>query len=250
MLRLFLRVFSGLLACLLLAGCFDIKEELWVHSDGSGKAELTYVIPASALLVAGGTEGLEKKIRDMMATQPKLRLDALEVKETESGVRVAARISTDSLLALLDLKKNAGGRELPGAAMDLAGNFDVRLIGLDVDFARTVKVREALGLASFGVSKDDREKRKLIYILHLPKPAKESNAMTTEDDGKTLKWEATLGEAMKKPLVTSFRASMPIPPTVWYGLALVLVAITALARAVWKWRTRLRMKRVMDAEAG
>src|SRR6476660_2473852 len=114
--RYLLRAFSGLLACLLLAGCFDIKEELWIHRDGSGKAELTYVIPSSALIVTGGIEGLERKIRDMMATQPKLNLDALDLKETEAGVRVAAKISTDSILSLLDLKRDESARQLPGAA--------------------------------------------------------------------------------------------------------------------------------------
>ena len=245
-----IRSFAGLLACLLLAGCFDIREELWIHRDGSGKAELTYVIPPSALLLAGGTEELEAKIRTMIASQPQLSLDALQVKEIEAGIEVSATVSTKSMLSLLDLKKGEGARQLPGAAIDIAGNFDVRLQGLDIDFTRTVKVREALGLLSMGVGKEERDTRRLVYILHLPVPPEESNAMKVEDDGRTLKWETTLGEALKKPVVTSFRARMPIPTRVWYGLALVIVAITALARTVWKWRRRRLMEKVMDAEAG
>jgi hypothetical protein len=184
----------------------------------------------------GGTDGLEKKIRTMVAGQPPLSLDALQVKETDAGVEVAATISTKSMLSLLDLKKNA--RELPHAALDIAGDFDVRLKGLDIDFTRTVKVHEALGLLAVAVSKEERDKRRLVYILHLPVPPEESNAMTVEDGGKTLKWEATLGEAIKKPVVTSFRARMPIPTAVWYAAGLLVVALSALARKVWKWRKR------------
>ena len=248
MLRLLSRTLAGLLACLLLAGCFDIREELWVHRDGSGKAELTYVIPASALLLAGGSDGLEQKIRTMIATQPKLSLDALQIKEVATGVEVSATVSTKSMLSLLDLKKGEGVRQLPGAAIDLAGDFDVRLKGLDIDFTRTVKVKEALGMLSIGVGKEERDRRRLVYILHLPVPPEESNAMKVEDGGKTLKWEITLGEAIKKPVVTSFRARMPIPTAVWYGLALVIVAVTALVRMVLKWRRKARMAKVMDAE--
>ena len=35
---IFRRILAGL-ACLLLTGCFEIREEFWIHRDGSGKAE-------------------------------------------------------------------------------------------------------------------------------------------------------------------------------------------------------------------
>ncbi len=229
---------AGLSACLLLSSCFETHEELWINRDGSGKAELTYVIPASAVFMLGGTEGVEKKVRDMIARQPPLSLDALEVKETDDGVRISGTVSAKSMLSLLDLKKGEGSRELPAAALDIAGDFDVRLQGLDIDLTRTVKVKEAVGLFSLAVGKEEREKRRLVCILHLPMVPQESNAMTVEDGGKTLKWETTLGEALKKPIVTHVRARMPIPTAVWYAAALLLVALIALVRMIWKWRKR------------
>lgn len=235
----YFRGFLAILACLLSTACFEIREELWVHRDGSGKAELTYVIPKSALMLAGSAEGLESKIRELMSKQePQLKLEALQITEGEQGIKVAAIVTTESMLSLMDLKKSDGMRALPGAATDIAGNFDVRMRGLDIDFSRTIKVKDALGFAALGVNADDRKNRKLVYILHLPKRPKESNAMIIEDDGKTLKWEATLGEAMSKPLVTSFRARMPVPTAVWYGLGLVVVALTVLLRKIWKWRAK------------
>ena len=238
--RLFLRLSAGLLACLLLAGCFDIREEFWIHRDGSGKAELTYVIPSSAVMLAGGTEGIEEKIRTAIATQPKINLDALQVKETDAGVEISATVSTKSMLDLLDLKKGEGVRQLPGSAVDLAGDFDVRLRGLDIDFTRTVKVKEALGMMSIGVGKEERDTRRLVYILHLPVPPSSTFIAFDSIGGKTLRWESTLGEAIKKPVVTSFRARMPIPTAVWYAAGLLIVALTALGRKVWKWRKAAR----------
>jgi hypothetical protein len=236
-LAIFHRILTGL-ACLLLTACFDIREELWVHRDGSGRAELTYVVPRSAVMLAGGTEELETRLRELMATQPKLKLEALQVSEGETGVTIAATVTTESMLSLMDLKKSGDMRTLPGSAVDIAGDFDVRMVGLDIDFSRTIRVKEALGLGAFGVSAEDKKNRKLAYILHLPKKPLSSNALAIEDDGKTLRWELTLGEAMQKPLVTSFRARMPVPVAVWYGAALILVALTILLWKIWKWRRR------------
>ena len=53
--------------------------------------------------LAGGTEELEAKIRTMIASQPHLSLDALQVKEIKAGIEVSATVSTKSMLSLLDL---------------------------------------------------------------------------------------------------------------------------------------------------
>jgi hypothetical protein len=238
---IFLRVLA-VFAAFALSACFDIREEIHIHRDGSGKAALDYTIPASALLLGGGKEGMEGKIRELVASQPKLRLDS--VKVTEAGAdeaRIEVRISTDSMLALLDMQESEAFRELPSAAGKLAGHIDFRLRGLDLYFARTVEVREALGLAALAIGGEERAKRKLTYIVHLPKAASESNATSVSDDGRTLVWEATLGEALRAPLVTRFRAPLPIP---WYAHAGALALIAGLVG--WGLRIRRRRKRAVD----
>lgn len=235
---IFARLLAGF-ACLVLCACFDIREEVWIHRDGSGRAELDYTIPESALLLGGGTAGLENKVRELVATQPKIRLDAVTVTTGGGEARIAVRLSTDSMLSLLELQESEAFQELPDAAGNIAGTVVVKLRGLDIDFTRTVKVREALGLATLAIGADDRAQRSLEYIVHLPKAPKESNATRTENDGKTLVWKATLGEALKRPLVTRFRAALPIP---WYAhavAALLLAGIVALVlRVVRKRRQR------------
>lgn len=233
-------------ASLALSACFDIREEIHVQRDGSGRAALDYTIPRSALLLGGGKEGMEGKIRELVASQPKLRLDT--VKVTEAGgdeARIEVGISTDSMLSLLDLQESEAFKELPSAAGKLAGHIDFRLRGLDLHFARTVEVREALGLAALAIGGEERAKRKLTYIVHLPSAASESNATSVADGGRTLIWESTLGEALRGPLVTRFRAALPIP---WYAHAAGAALVAGLAG--WGLRVlRRRRRRIADASA-
>jgi hypothetical protein len=204
-----IRLLAGL-ACLLLSACFDIREEVWIHADGSGRAELTYTIPQSAVNLSGGgasitTEGEEAKI--------------------------TLKISTDSMLALRDLQQSDDFKKMPSAAGHIFGSFDVRLMGFSIDFSRTIRVREALGLAVLTIDRDARAKRQLEYIIHLPTPVKKSNATSVTDGGKTLRWSQSLGEAMKQPVITQFRAEIPIPWFIW--VAGGLLAISLLAAVIW-----------------
>ncbi len=229
---------SAALLCLALAACFDIREEVWVRADGSGRAELRYAVPETAALLAGGPQGLERHIRELIESQPPLKLEKIEVISARGETRIAVDISTDSMLSLLDLKESESMRELPSAAEDLMGNFDVRIHGLDIDFTRMVRVKEALGLAALGVSREQREIRRLSYVIHLPKPPKESNAPRTENNGRTLIWDHSLNEAMQGPLSIRFRARMPLPR--WVVPTFCAVAFAAVFASLRLWRRLLR----------
>lgn len=224
----------------LLSGCFDIHEEYWLARDGSARAEFRYTVPSQALLLSDPAR-LEQDIREAVATQPSLRLDAVQVTPAGDGVHIALNLSTDSIFDLVDVVKTARAGNFPASAADLAGRFEVHMKGLEVDFARTVKVSDALGLASIGIGRKDKELRRLSYIVHLPVVPKESNADRTEDGGRTLIWESTLGEAMKAPLVTRFRAPVPLQPQ-WIAAAAGGVLLLGLLVCLL-WR-RLRRKRL------
>jgi hypothetical protein len=232
--------FLALAACLVLSACFDIHEEVWIKRNGAGHAELRYTVPESALLLSGGASGVEKKIRELIASQPSLILDGVSVEVKDERATVAVKISTKSMLSLLDLKKSESFQNLPESTANIAGHFDVRLRWLDLDFTRSIHVKEALGLASLAVGAEDRENRRLTYIIHLPKAAKENNATLVTDGGKTLTWDYTLGDAMKKPVVTRFRATMPIPRYAWAAAASLLLGISGITTWTAKKLRRLR----------
>lgn len=236
---LFTRFLAGL-ACLMLAACFDIREEVWIHRNGSGHAKLNYTIPQSALLLAGGQEGLQAKVRELVASQPGIRLDAVDVTTGNDEAKIEVKLSTDSMLSLVDLQESDAFQKLPNAASNIAGTVVVKLRGLDIDFTRTVKVREALGLAVLAIGGEDRANRSLEYIIHLPKAAKESNASSVADGGKTLIWKSTLGEALGKPVVTRFRAGLPIP---WYAHVAVGLLLLGIVLLVLRIRRKRRQRR-------
>lgn len=236
------RLLAGL-ACLLICSCFDIREEVWISADGSGRAELTYVVPASAVKIAGGSEELEAKIRTAIARQQQLRLDDLEVSGEGDRITVRVALSTDSVMSLRKLDDDGGMDNVPSAAIDLAGKFKVRMRGLDVDFTRTVRVREALGLASLMIGREERQSRRIESIVHLPVPARESNATVVADGGKTLEWRSTLDDALKGPLVTSFKARLPVPKVVWFAAALIVIAVAGL---IWRIRVGRRNRKLAE----
>jgi hypothetical protein len=233
--------FLVLATCFLLGACFDIREEVWIERNGAGRAELRYTVPESALLLGGGAAGTENKIRELIATQPSLILDGVSMEVRDERATVTVKVSTKSMLSLLDLKKSDSFQNLPESTANIAGHFDVRLRWLDLDFSRSVHVKEALGLASLAVGAEDRENRRLTYIIHLPKPAKENNATQVTEGGKTLTWDYPLGEAMKRPVVTRFRASMPIPRYAWAAAAGLGIAVVGIA--VWIFRKIRQLSR-------
>lgn len=233
------RLLAGL-ACLLLSACFEIREEIWIRADGSGRAELSYVVPTSVAGVAGGQEGLEAKIREGIMAQPKLQLDGVSVQDQDGQTTVRVNVSTKSVLSLRHLDDSPGFQSMPAAAVDMAGKFDVHTSGWNIDFSRTIRMREALGLASMGIRGEDRKNRRLVYIVHLPTPAIETNATKIEDGGKTLTWDSTLGEALQKPVVTRFKARMPIPRSAWLAVGLIGLALIGLLLRI---RVRRRRRR-------
>ena len=230
-----LRILPACLACLLLASCFDLREEIWVHDDGSGRMRFDYAFPSEALLVVGGSEGIESDIRRLFDAEPDLRLDELAIEPSGTDTRLRLIASTDSMLSLMDLKESEAFQSLPRASGDLAGSFEVKLRGLSLDARRTVDFQRALGLAALAIGQEQRERRQVTYILHLPEPALEHNASHTENDGRTLVWQHTLGEALAHPVVTEFRTRLPLPWWVWPLLALLVALPTVL---LLRWRKR------------
>lgn len=218
MMRLLALVFT-----LALCSCFELREEIRVEPDGSGHLTFNYDVPRETILVAGGEEGIREQINELLAEEPKVRLDTLEITAKGSRANIHIGIAADSMLALKNLRETEAFKNLPASSRNLAGTFDVELEGTDVRVERRIEIARALGLAALGIGREDREQRQLTYIIHLPKAAEEHNADRVEDDGRTLIWERSLGAALQGPIVTRYSAPLPLPA--WLIPALVLVAV-------------------------
>ncbi|MEP4078648.1 hypothetical protein [Haloferula sp.] len=234
----FLFLILAVLGCLFLNSCIDVREEIWIERDGSGRAILEYVIPSSALELAGGEEGLRAEAQRIIDSLPDLHLDEFTVTPANGDSTITLKASTNSMLSLLDAGDNEVLKNLPKTTTGFAGAFDVKLDGLVVDFKREINLKEALGFASLAISSSQRQKRSLHYIIHLPAEASTHNATETENGGQTLIWKYPLSEALTSPISTDFRVRIPVPWWVFAGAGLLVAFFLWVLVKIWKRRRR------------
>jgi hypothetical protein len=201
-------ILSVLLAAyaLLLTSCIDGREEVWLETDGSGRAHFRYDIPATAARFQGGVEGVEKLLASLLEDFPG---STSAVVIDGDRLKVEVRLAFTSVAEISKMRSSLEGHRVPGSLEHLAGIFDVKREGLSVDFTRTVSPGKALPTAFIPAS--EFRDRGLTYILHLPVVPKESTATRTENGGLTHIWEQSLSSAIRKPVVIHFKARIPVP---------------------------------------
>jgi len=228
----------------MLSSCIDGREEYWLARDGSGVAEVVYDVPAKVVALKGGDTGIQQLIEDWIAGTPEVHREVCQVTTTGDRTRIHVRLAFDSVLRLLELSKSGSGSGSPGLPdmfQHLVGTFDFRLQGRDVEFTRTVSPGKAF-LNGLLLPKHETGDRRLVYTLHLPEPALESNATQTLDGGKTLVWDRALADGLKQPLVTHLKARVPVP--YWMIASSAGLGVVVLL-AVTKYR---RFRRVLDLQ--
>jgi hypothetical protein len=199
-----------LIAAGTLASCIDGREEFWLESDGSGRAEITYTLPAAVARIHGGESGIRNQIEAFLKNTPEINSSSCEVVTEGSRLRVKIRTVFDSALDLKNIASGAALKELPSAASHLAGDVRVDLQGRTLDFKRQASPAKALPGSAF-LPASQLDGRRIVCIMHLPAAATDSNATRTEDSGRTLIWDIPLAEAIKEPLITRFKMKIPIP---------------------------------------
>ncbi len=221
------RAFQRLLLlalCLLASSCIDCREEYWIERDGSGRATVEYNIPAS-LLAMSGEPALRDSVKAWMSDHKQLVLESFDISHAGDRTTVKASVSFHSALDLVTLATDGSLDSLSPATKALAGHFDFRARGREVELCRTVRPSDALGGGLF-IPESQIKGKRFVYTLHLPTAATSSNATRTEDGGKTLIWDHPLSDGMTAPIMVRFKANMPIPMK-WISLGgggLVLIA--------------------------
>ncbi|MBB5351311.1 hypothetical protein HNR46_001547 [Haloferula luteola] len=228
-----------LLLTLVLSSCFDVKEEVWVHRDGSGDLALVVHLPHRALQLAGGNEALENAILEWFQSTPQLELSSLDIlppTPPSEDTTVQVRAHAPSLRVLSEISESIPSQTFPSMP-NLAGTFQIDLSIRGVDFHRQVNYRQALGLAALAISSDQRQQRHLETRIHLPTRATTSNADEILDQGRTLVWHRSLGDALTRPTEMTFHAPLPLP----LGWLACLSGLGLLLAGGLSWR-RLRRR--------
>lgn len=228
------------LGTVLLGGCLDGQEEMFIGKDGTARVRAVYRVPA-AIFSAGDAEQLRKTIAEEIGDHEHLELITNTAGE-ENGERVITlEIKTDDVMAL----ENALPRHAPGEKISradriwhtLVGKVSVGMEGLSVSMSRDVNLGPVLekhlgknGAALMG----DAEFR---YVIHLPEAAQTSNAHEIVNDGRTLRWTYRLRECGSKPIELRFVAPVPVP---WWAYALIALLFVVIAWGVRAVVVRLR----------
>lgn len=236
--RYFVRALAFLTACLLVS-CIDGREEIWFNADGSGRADFNYSFPASAARFQGGEAGVRKMIEKVLTDSKELKSSSVEVKSEQDRIAVHVQAAFDSVEDIASLAPGPESpQKMPAAVEGLAGKFALIVKGRHVDLSRTVSASQALPGSMF-MPASNFAGRNLVYILHLPQLPDESNATRVEDGGKTLIWEVPLAQALKRPLLIHFKATVPIPRS-WIAAACgsVLLGIALAGFGIVRWSKR------------
>ena len=228
----------ALLAICLLSSCIDCHEEIWLEADGSGHADVCYTLPAAAAKFQGGEEGVRRLLGKFLADTKALKSSSYEVNTEKDRLKIRVQAVFDSALDLKKISEGGSMDKLPSSASDLAGKVEVTVRGRTVDLTRTISPGAALPGSSF-MPASSFDGHHLVYIIHLPVAATESNATRVEDKGRKLVWDFPLAEAIRTPVTTHFKADIPIP--IWL-LAAAIIATLSLGYLIFGSIRRRRMK--------
>lgn len=230
--------FLTLIGALLLISCIDGREEYWIHADGSGRADITYSLPAAAARFQGGASGVDKMLADFLANTPAITTSSHEVTVSDGRLSVRVTGTFDSVLELRKVSSGGSMKKLPSSASGLTGDIKLDLAGRDVHVSRVISVGKALPGASI-LPASQFAGHRLSYIVHLPIAASVSNATHSEDNGRTLVWDFPLAETVRAPVTLRFEAPVPIPMALMGGVIVVLVMLVVTV-LVFIRRRRLR----------
>jgi hypothetical protein len=229
-----------ILACVataLLASCIDGREEVWINADGSGRAHVSYSLPAAAARFQGGEIGVRRMIEGFLKDAPGISSSSCEVTTEGDRLKIQVRTTFDSALELKEISKGDAMSRLPSSASGLTGDFQVAVRGLSIDFARTIKAGDTLPGAGF-IPVSQFKDRQLTYIFHLPKAATSSNATRTENSGRTLIWDFPLAQAIQGPVTTRFTAPIPLPRWAVLSICVVGTVIVFGSRKLFRKKVR------------
>lgn len=233
--RHIVRILTVITACLLVS-CIDGREEIWLNADGSGRADVSYSLPAVAATFQGGEEGVRRLIGDFLKNTPAISTSNCEVFTEQDRLKIRVQATFDSALDLKEISKGAALEKLPSSANYLAGEMAVDVDGRSIGFSRIITPGKALPGAIF-LPVSQFKDRNLTYIIHLPEAATESNATRVENAGRTLVWDYPLAAAIQNPVTLRFKADFPIPP---WAIAALAALVLLLAYFTIRWKIRLR----------
>jgi len=218
---------------ILLSGCIDGQEEVFIKEDGSASVKAVYRIPG-VFFSAGDAEELRADIAREVGMGEHLMLVTNQVHKEEGNRVITLVVETANLKALEGLLSE---HTLPKQASKadkvlhaIVGRISVDVEGLRARFSRKIDVlpllNEYMGEDSLAMLGDSEFR----YTIHLPKAIEHTNAHEVLNDGRTLKWVHHIGQAKGEPITMMMVASVPLPS--WVIVSAIILAAALLLVAI------------------
>ncbi|HEY2343735.1 MAG TPA: hypothetical protein VGH90_11915 [Chthoniobacteraceae bacterium] len=218
------RALSLLAACLalLLGGCLDYDEEMWLEGDLSGHAVLTFSIPDQPLI----TDEISKRINEDSIRQNLEKVPGVKMEKFESfhdsgkfGARISIRFDSVEKLSSFSVSPSDAAPVAP------FGTITVRRENGHVFLERTLatlpemKGKGAVAQKFLGVLLGSNF---LDYKLHLPGEPVTSNSGHVSASDHLVEWKFTLGQALREPTVMRVEWKNS---SHWKMIAVIIIAI-------------------------
>lgn len=219
----------------ILTGCVDYTEELWLNKDGTGKAKLVIGVISSY-------ENPEELNRYF--DQPGISLISKSVSRKQNYTYYNLYFKFNSLEAFNNLNDQVSNADFFGR------------ISVTKEADGTVTMNRRISLGS--ISSEDDEFEQLIsklsqgdftwhYKMHLPWKVISSNADQSNIDFKNnvVSWQYQTAYLWNRPqtMTVTMKPTLPLLPLILIGLALVLIIISL----IW-WRRHVK-KLLLKAES-
>lgn len=230
------------MAAMLLTGCLDYTEEMWLKSDLSGEVALTISLPEE--FVKGGT-GFERDmsedgIRRDVERIPGVNLESFESFRDAGKMIAKLRLTFDSVEKLTRHESNASD----SGPVSFLGAIAVHRESGKVVFERTLRAMPQTKSDSFGQDLLTRglgsfflSNNYLTYKLHVPSEIITANSQHIEGSNQTVEWKFTLAQALRDPPVmrVEWKKSSSL---LWLLIGCGLVGAVGIGVIAWSRKSR------------
>jgi hypothetical protein len=247
--RKLLGVITLLSMVLIISGCkIDGEEEIEIHADGALTMRLNYQFPQLGLSLIEG-KALVAYLQGLDDRHESISMNVLSCERASNAtVRIIAEIHSKDAMQLGEIMAAESamleGDELLELSLlaklkAIIGEISIGVEELNIKFSRTIKLDDLLKSELPNINRDLLGNYQFRYSLTSPRPARNHNATTTSNNGKTLTWVMPLKQYVNEPFIMQATLPIPIP---WWVWLLVGLAILVMLLVLWKIFCYLRRK--------
>lgn len=228
---------APLALALLLSGCLEGEEEIWLAADGSGRFQASYKMPPAIMNSFGSAEGFVDTLKAAAERDKHVDLTQITHRRERGSVLVEFAGTFDDFRMLCTFPKrqlrDPHHPDQPVQSEALFGTIDLKITPLKISYDRSIDLSAVLpkSIKRAPAILDDSTFR---YILHLPVEASTSNAANFPDAAQRLEWTFLLKDYASKPMKLHAEGRLPWPR----GILLILPLLALLVPILIKHRRK------------